>query len=79
MGRELIQYSTGNIPIWPQIGSRAVAQFEADSNEHEKRPPAVARSSQFILLQQLAMKIPWVHNILLIQMIKDPSVRLSVA
>ncbi len=63
-------------PQLSPIEPRPVAQLESEVTESVIRPRAVAQTSPVASLQQLAMRISWAHNILLIQTVKDLQTRL---
>lgn len=56
------------------IGPRAVAQLETAFTEPAKGPRPVAQLDQSAFSQRL-VQISWAHNILLIQAVKDTSIR----
>ena len=58
------------------IGQRPVAQLGSEVTVHAKRPQPVAQTSQSASVQRLVTSIGWAHNILLIQTVKDLSIRL---
>jgi predicted nuclease of restriction endonuclease-like (RecB) superfamily len=64
------------------IGPRPVAQVEARPSRGRKGPPAVAQlpsaPAESTLLRAIT-QIPWAHNVILIQMVKDLDTRLWYA
>ncbi len=67
-------------PVLTQIGPPVVAQLSGTAFPEEKRPPAVAPKAVVeevpAKVQQLVAQLPWAHNTLLIQKVKDLPTRL---
>lgn len=76
----------GEYPDLFSIGPPPVAPLVAQSQPDEKGPPAVAQSKRTVqlslpetvstIVQRLVAQLPWAHNILLIQKIKNLPTRL---
>ena len=62
----------------PLILQRAVAKMAEDTIE-VKSAGNIDRSDRFMILQRLVAKLPWGHNILLMEKIKDHTIRLWYA
>ncbi|MGP8200756.1 MAG: PDDEXK nuclease domain-containing protein [Limisphaerales bacterium] len=73
--KRMVQFA-GEYPRLRAIGPTPLAQLPAGTVERVIRPTALAQLEAPEILSQVAAKLPWAHNVLLIQKVKDLSARL---
>ena len=78
----MIQFQDEYPNLFP-IPQRPVAELQGSPLAHEIRPPAVAKlgsvSDESQIAQQVVAQLPWAHNVILIQKLKDLPIRLWYA